>query len=64
MAAANLERAGVDDRVEIVVGAALDTLPRLADRGERFDMFFIDADKENNVGLRAVGGRARRRRAR
>jgi predicted O-methyltransferase YrrM len=44
----NFERAGVADRIEIIVGAALDTLPRLAD-GEPFDMFFIDADKENNV---------------
>jgi predicted O-methyltransferase YrrM len=49
VARANLARAGVDDRVEVIVGAALDTLPRLADRGMRFDMFFIDADKENNV---------------
>jgi predicted O-methyltransferase YrrM len=45
----NFERAGVADRIEVIVGAALDTLPRLADRGETFDMFFIDADKENNV---------------
>lgn len=45
----NFERAGVADRVEIIVGTALDTLPRLAERGESFDMFFIDADKENNV---------------
>ena len=45
----NFERAGVADRVEIIVGAALDTLPRLAERGETFDLFFIDADKENNV---------------
>ena len=44
----NLERAGVQDRVEVIVGAALDTLPRLLDRGEVFDLFFIDADKENN----------------
>ena len=43
----NLERAGVGDRVEIVVGAALDTLPGLT--GD-FDLVFIDADKENNVG--------------
>jgi predicted O-methyltransferase YrrM len=49
VARANLARAGVDDRVEVIVGAALDTLPLLAERGERFDMFFIDADKENNV---------------
>ncbi|MDF2827544.1 MAG: putative O-methyltransferase, partial [Mycobacterium sp.] len=48
VAAANLERADVADRVEIIVGAALDTLPRLAARGDAFDFFFIDADKENN----------------
>ena len=45
----NLARAGVDDRVEVIVGAALDTLPTLAERGEVFDVIFIDADKENNV---------------
>jgi predicted O-methyltransferase YrrM len=45
VAAVNLRRAGVDDRVQIIVGAALDTLPGLA--GE-FDFVFIDADKENN----------------
>ena len=45
----NLARAGVDDRVEVIVGPALDTLPTLADRGETFDLIFIDADKENNV---------------
>ena len=45
IAAANLRRAGVSDRVEIVVGAALDTLPTLSGR---FDFVFIDADKENN----------------
>ena len=45
----NLERAGVDDRVEVIVAAALDTLPRLQQRGEVFDLVFIDADKENNV---------------
>ena len=49
IARANLARAGVDDRVEILVGAALDTLPTLADRGDTFDLTFIDADKENNV---------------
>ena len=49
VARANLKRAGVDDRVEVIVGAALDTLPQLADRGETFDLVFIDADKENNV---------------
>jgi predicted O-methyltransferase YrrM len=45
----NLARAEVGDRVEVIVGAALDTLPRLAQGGETFDLIFIDADKENNV---------------
>jgi predicted O-methyltransferase YrrM len=45
----NLAHAQVGDRVEVIVGAALDTLPTLADRGETFDLIFADADKENNV---------------
>lgn len=48
VARGTLDRAGVADRVEIIVGAALDTLPTLADRAP-FDLVFIDADKENNV---------------
>jgi predicted O-methyltransferase YrrM len=47
VARANLQRAGVGDRVQVVVGAALDTLPTLTDGS--FDLIFIDADKENNV---------------
>ncbi|MGD1110544.1 MAG: O-methyltransferase [Mycobacterium sp.] len=47
VARANLQRAGVADRVEVVVGAALDTLPTLT--GGPFDLVFIDADKENYV---------------
>ncbi|MBB2988870.1 putative O-methyltransferase YrrM [Mycolicibacterium iranicum] len=49
VAARNLDRAGVAGRVEILTGAALDSLPRLQERGEQFDLVFIDADKENNV---------------
>jgi predicted O-methyltransferase YrrM len=41
----NLDRAGLADRVEVVVGAALDSLPGMTGR---FDLVFIDADKENN----------------
>ena len=48
VAKSNFAQAGVADRVEVLVGAALDTLPQLAERGEQFDFFFIDADKENN----------------
>src|SRR6201995_3197626 len=45
VARANVERAGLGDRVEILVGAALDTLPTLS--GAAYDLIFIDADKEN-----------------
>ena len=41
----NLARAGVADRVKVVVGPALETLRTL--QGP-FDLVFIDADKENN----------------
>ncbi|MGA8252804.1 MAG: O-methyltransferase [Mycobacterium sp.] len=47
VARANLERAGVGDRVEIKVGAALHTLPTVTDGP--FDLVFIDADKDNYV---------------
>ncbi|HEX4230388.1 MAG TPA: O-methyltransferase [Bryobacteraceae bacterium] len=46
----NLARAGVLDRVDLRQGAALDTLPKLAEEGAGpFDLVFIDADKENNT---------------
>jgi predicted O-methyltransferase YrrM len=48
VARANFAAAGVAQRVEVLVGSALDTLAQLAEQGERFDFFFIDADKENN----------------
>lgn len=48
VAASNLQRAGLADRVEIHVGAALDTLATLRDAGvASFDLAFIDADKPN-----------------
>ena len=47
VARANVERAGVGDRVEIKVGAALHTLPTVTDGP--FDLVFIDADKDNYV---------------
>jgi predicted O-methyltransferase YrrM len=50
VARANIARAGLADRVEIRIGAALDTLPKLATEGAGpFDLVFIDADKENNA---------------
>lgn len=49
VACANIARAGLAGTVELRLGPALDTLPRLAEekRGP-FDFVFIDADKTNN----------------
>jgi len=45
----NFERAGVADRVELIVGPASDSVRALIDAGtEPFDLVFIDADKPNN----------------
>lgn len=48
VATANLARAGLTQRTEVVVGAALDTLPGVIDRADApFDLVFLDADKVN-----------------
>jgi predicted O-methyltransferase YrrM len=47
IARANIERAGLGERVTVVVGPALETLPTVTDGP--FDLVFIDADKENNA---------------
>jgi predicted O-methyltransferase YrrM len=49
VAAANIQRAGLADRVAIKTGRALDTLPAVEAEGAGpFDLIFIDADKPNN----------------
>ena len=49
VARANLRNAGLDARVDIRIGAALSTLPKLEAEGAGpFDLIFIDADKDNN----------------
>ncbi|WP_280235129.1 O-methyltransferase [Nocardia cyriacigeorgica] len=50
VARTNLDRKGVGARVDIRVGAALDSLPALEQEGGApFDLVFIDADKVNNA---------------
>jgi predicted O-methyltransferase YrrM len=48
IAAQNLAHAGLDSKVEIMVGAAVASLPKLVnDSRAPFDLIFIDADKES-----------------
>ncbi|WP_088012869.1 O-methyltransferase [Gottfriedia acidiceleris] len=44
----NIKEAKLQDKVEIIIGKALDTLPTLKDSKPLFDFIFIDADKPNN----------------
>lgn len=47
---ANIDAAGLGERVEIRLGPALDTLAALEEEDrEPFDFIFIDADKQNNT---------------
>jgi predicted O-methyltransferase YrrM len=49
VATRNLARAGLEKVVEVRVGPALESLPKLADENPApFDLVFIDADKANN----------------
>lgn len=47
VAQASLVEAGLGDRVQVLVGAALESLPAVEGP---FDLVFIDADKSNNPG--------------
>jgi len=50
VARANLERAGLGDKVEVRVGRAIDALPRLEEEGwAPFYLVFIDADKPSTA---------------
>lgn len=45
----NIKTAGLENKIEVIEGAALDSLPALKKRNSlSFDFIFIDADKKNN----------------
>jgi predicted O-methyltransferase YrrM len=45
----NVRNAGLENKIDIIVGPALETLPTLEKKGfSSFDFIFIDADKPNN----------------
>ena len=51
VARANITSVGLADRIEVLVGSALQSMERLVAQGsDPFDLIFIDADKQNNPG--------------
>lgn len=49
VARANFEFAGLSSKIELRVGKAIDSLPKLQEESSApFDLIFIDADKESN----------------
>jgi len=48
VATENIEAAGLANKVNIIVGRAIDTLEKL-DPSQPFDLVFIDADKPSNL---------------
>jgi predicted O-methyltransferase YrrM len=49
VALANIAAAGLSERVQLLQGPALETLPALEAEGDPFDVIFIDADKKNDA---------------
>jgi predicted O-methyltransferase YrrM len=50
IARANIARAGLSNRIEIRIGKAIDSLPKIAAENRApFDLIFIDADKPSNA---------------
>ena len=48
VAAKNIQRAGLSDKVEIINSAGTEELPNLKDRAP-FDLVFMDADKQSTA---------------
>jgi len=47
LALSNLEKAGFEEQVSYIVGEAMESLSKLIEEKQKFDFFFIDADKPN-----------------
>ena len=43
------KKAKIDNKINLIVGSALEQLNILSERSEKFDLIFIDADKENYI---------------
>ncbi|KAJ7059741.1 O-methyltransferase [Mycena amicta] len=53
----NVANAGLSNKVRVIVGAALPSMQAMPDTQPKFDLVFIDADKENNVNYFIQGKR-------
>ena len=56
------KKASLDNKIKIILAPAMDSLNKLKNENEKFDMVFIDADKENyknyyNLSLELVRNR-------
>ena len=43
------DESNVKDKINLIVGSAADAMKQMAQDGEKFDLIFIDADKENYI---------------
>lgn len=43
------DKSNVKDKVNLIVGSAADAMKKMVQDGEKFDLIFIDADKENYI---------------
>jgi len=39
----------VSNKIELIVGQAVDSMNKMVENGDKFDLIFIDADKENYI---------------
>jgi predicted O-methyltransferase YrrM len=43
------DKSNVKDKINLIVGSAADAMKKMVQDGEKFDLIFIDADKENYI---------------
>lgn len=50
----NIASAGFDDIVQVIIGDGRKTITELVENGEKFDLFFIDADKPSELWITLI----------
>merc|ERR1712194_583547 len=49
------DKSTVKNKIELVVGKAADEMNKMVEKGDKFDLIFIDADKENYIEYYEIG---------